>query len=41
MKKRRRFKPTLSLQERLAEHAEQLREEAETLPAGPKRANCC
>lgn len=35
--KRRRFKQTLSLEERLAEEARRLREEAEFLPHGPIR----
>ncbi|WP_244651852.1 hypothetical protein [Bradyrhizobium diazoefficiens] len=37
MSKRRRFKQTLSLEERLAEEARRLREEAELLPHGPVR----
>ncbi len=37
MKHRRRFKQTLSLEERLAEEARRLREEAELLPHGPVR----
>ncbi|WP_246557066.1 hypothetical protein [Bradyrhizobium liaoningense] len=37
MSKRRRFKQTLSLEERLAEEARRLREEAESLPHGPVR----
>jgi hypothetical protein len=35
--KRRRFKQTVSLEERLAEEARCLREEAELLPHGPAR----
>jgi hypothetical protein len=35
--KRRRFKQTVSLEERLAEEARRLREEAELLPHGPVR----
>jgi hypothetical protein len=34
---RRRAKQTLSLEERMAEHARLLREEAELLPHGPVR----
>lgn len=34
---RRRFKQTISLEERLAEEARRLREEAELLPHGPVR----
>lgn len=34
---RRRFKQTVSLEERLAEEARRLREEAELLPHGPVR----
>ena len=37
MQKRRRFKQTVSLGERLAEEARRLREEAELLPHGPVR----
>ncbi|WP_249140735.1 hypothetical protein [Bradyrhizobium liaoningense] len=37
MSKRRRFKQTTSLEERLAEEARHLREEAELLPHGPVR----
>ncbi|WP_249209594.1 hypothetical protein [Bradyrhizobium manausense] len=37
MSKRRRFKQTLSLEDRLAEDARRLREEAESLPPGPVR----
>lgn len=37
MSKRRRIKQTLSLEERLAEEARRLREEAELLPHGPVR----
>ncbi len=35
--RRRRFKQTQSLEDRLAEHAKRLREEAELLPHGPVR----
>jgi hypothetical protein len=35
--KRRRFKQTVSLEERLAEEVRRLREEAELLPHGPVR----
>lgn len=35
--RRRRFKQTTSLEERLAEQARRLREEAELLPHGPVR----
>lgn len=35
--KRRRFKQTLSLEERLAEEAKRLREQAELLPPGTLR----
>jgi hypothetical protein len=35
--KRRRFKQTVSLEDRLAEEARRLREEAELLPHGPLR----
>jgi hypothetical protein len=35
--KRRRFEQTVSLEERLAEEARRLREEAERLPHGPVR----
>jgi hypothetical protein len=34
---RRRFKQTLSLEERLAQEAERLREQAKQLPAGAER----
>jgi hypothetical protein len=34
---RRRLKQTLSLEERLAEEAKRLREEAKLLPPGPQR----
>jgi hypothetical protein len=34
---RRRFKQTLSLEERLAEEAKRLREEAKSLPPGAER----
>ena len=37
MQKRRRFKQTQSLEERLAEEAKELRKVAETLPPGPTR----
>ncbi|WFU73818.1 hypothetical protein [Bradyrhizobium sp. CB2312] len=37
MQKRRRFKQQVSLEERLAEEARRLREEAELLPHGPVR----
>ena len=37
MQTRRRFKQTVSLEERLAEEARRLREEAELLPHGPIR----
>ena len=37
MSKRRRFKQTLSLEERLAEEAKRLREQAELLPHGSLR----
>ena len=37
MQRRRRFKQTISLEERLAEEARRLREEAESLPHGPVR----
>jgi hypothetical protein len=37
MQTRRRFKQTVSLEERLAEEARRLREEAELLPHGPVR----
>jgi hypothetical protein len=37
MQKRRRFKQTLSLEDRLTEEARRLREEAELLPHGPVR----
>jgi hypothetical protein len=37
MTTRRRFKQTVSLEERLAEEARRLREEAELLPHGPVR----
>ena len=36
-KKRSRFKNTKPLEERLAEHAERLREEAKSLPLGSER----
>jgi hypothetical protein len=34
---RRRFKQTVSLEERLSEEAKRLREEAKSLPPGPQR----
>ena len=37
VQKRRRFKQTQSLEERLAEEAKELRKVAETLPPGPVR----
>jgi hypothetical protein len=37
MQKRRPFKQTLSLEDRLTEEARRLREEAELLPHGPVR----
>jgi hypothetical protein len=37
MQSRRRFTQTLSLEERLAEEAERLREEAKSLPPGAAR----
>ena len=37
MQKRRRFMQTVSLEERLAQEAERLREEAKKLPHGPER----
>ena len=37
MRQRRRFKLTSSLEERLAEEAERLREEAKLLPPGAER----
>jgi hypothetical protein len=37
MLKRRRFKQTLSLQDRLATWAEEVREQAAKLPPGPER----
>ncbi|MGW1421443.1 hypothetical protein [Bradyrhizobium manausense] len=37
MSKRRRFKQTLSLEDRLAQEAERLREKAKSLPPGPQR----
>jgi hypothetical protein len=37
MQKRRRFKQTSSLEERLTQEAEHLRKAAETLPPGPQR----
>ena len=38
MQKRRRFKQTTTLEERLARQATRLREEAGSLPPGPARA---
>ena len=37
MPQRRRFRQTVSLEERLAEEARELRKVAETLPPGPQR----
>jgi hypothetical protein len=37
MKQRRRIKQILSLEERLAEEAKRLRDQAKRLPPGPKR----
>ena len=37
MQKRRRFKQVVSLEDRLAEEARRLREEAELVPPGPVR----
>ncbi len=37
MKKRRRFKQTIPLKERLLAFAEQVREQASSLPPGPER----
>nr|WP_082649980.1 hypothetical protein [Bradyrhizobium lablabi] len=37
MQQRRRFKQTQSLEERLADEAKRLREQAELLPPGPLR----
>ncbi|MCG2627523.1 hypothetical protein L6654_12880 [Bradyrhizobium sp. WYCCWR 13023] len=37
MQRRRRFKQTRSLEERLTQEAERLREEAKSLPPGPQR----
>ncbi|WP_080134367.1 hypothetical protein [Bradyrhizobium sacchari] len=37
MQRRRRFKQTVSLEERLSQEAERLREEAKSLPPGPQR----
>jgi hypothetical protein len=39
MQRRRRFKQTLTLEERLAEEAQRLREEAKKLPPGPEQAD--
>nr|WP_271671166.1 hypothetical protein [Bradyrhizobium sp. CCBAU 51627] len=37
MQRRRRFKQTVSLEERLSREAERLRDEAKSLPPGPQR----
>ena len=37
MTKRRRFKQTVALEERLGQEAQRLREEAKRLPHGPER----
>ncbi|WP_247988323.1 hypothetical protein [Bradyrhizobium sp. 186] len=37
MQQRRRFKQTVSLEERLSEEAKRLREQAKVLPHGPQR----
>jgi len=37
MQRRRRFKQVISLEERLAQEAERLREQAKQLPHGPER----
>ena len=37
MQRRRRFKHTISLEERLAEEAKRLREQAKALPHGPQQ----
>ncbi|QOZ44248.1 hypothetical protein XH89_12685 [Bradyrhizobium sp. CCBAU 53340] len=37
MQRRRRFKQSVSLEERLSQEAERLREEAKSLPPGPRR----
>ncbi|HEV2157119.1 hypothetical protein [Bradyrhizobium sp.] len=37
MQRRRRFKQTVPLEERLAEEAKRLREKARSLPPGPQR----
>ncbi len=37
MTKRRRFKQTVTLEERLGQEAQRLREEAKRLPHGPER----
>ena len=37
MQRRRRLKHTISLEERLAEEAKRLREQAKALPHGPQR----
>jgi len=39
MQHRRRFKQTLTLEERLAKEAQRLREEAKKLPPGPEQAD--
>jgi hypothetical protein len=39
MQKRRRFKQTLSLQDRLAAFAGEMRESAAAMPPGPERDN--
>jgi hypothetical protein len=39
MQRRRRFKQTLTLEERLAKEAQRLREEAQKLPPGPGQAD--
>ncbi|QOZ54663.1 hypothetical protein [Bradyrhizobium sp. CCBAU 53338] len=37
MQRRRRFKQTVSLEARLSQEAERLREKAKSLPPGPRR----
>ncbi|TYL84774.1 MULTISPECIES: hypothetical protein [Bradyrhizobium] len=37
MQRRRRFKQTVPLEERLAEEAQRLRDKAKSLPPGPQR----
>jgi hypothetical protein len=37
MQQRRRFKQTQSLEDRLAQEAKRLRDQAKTMPAGPER----